>query len=162
MMQQRALIRGWSWLVGVAVASFGLNYLWEMMQMPAFITGAGQPFPDGIAFAAKHCFLPTLGDVLVACGTLAVGWIVYRQVDWIHRLSTRDVLIISFALVLIAFLVEVANVHILRRWGYGPLMPVVPILGVGALPLIQLALLTLVSFWIVGAVLGWKAREKAQ
>lgn len=37
-------------------------------------------------------------------------------------------------------------------------MAVVPVLAVGGLPLVQLALLTLVSFWLVGAVLNWKAQ----
>lgn len=160
MMQQQYMPQGWRWLFGVAVVSFGLNYLWEMAQMPLFTTGRGQSFPPGIAFAAQHCFIPTLGDVLVACGTLVAGWMLHRRVDWIRRLSRRDVLVISLTLVVIAILVEVVNVHLLHRWGYSPLMPVVPILGVGVLPLVQLALLTLLTFWIVGGVLTRGGRER--
>lgn len=156
---QPFIARGWSWLVSVAVVSFVLNYIWEMVQMPLFTTGRGQPFPSDIAFAVQHCFIPTLGDVLVAGGTLVAGWMVYRRVDWIRQLSTRDVLVISVVLVVVAIFVEVVNVHFLHRWAYSRLMPVVPVLGVGGLPMVQLALLTLLTFWIVGAVFARSAPE---
>jgi hypothetical protein len=158
---QRLAVRGWPWLTSVALVSFGLNYIWEMAQMPAFTTGRGQPFPSGIAFAFQHCFIPTLGDVLVACGTLVAGWMFHRRVDWIRQLTKRDLLFISLTLVVVAILVEVVNVQLLHRWGYSSLMPVVPALGVGLLPLVQLALLTLLTFWIVGRVFTWSERGRA-
>ena len=155
------MTQSWRWLIAVAVVSFALNYVWEVAQMAAFTTGNGQPFPEGIAFAIQHCFVPTLGDALVACGTFFAGWILYRRADWIRMLSRRDILVISLALVGVAILVEIVNVHLLNRWGYSSRMPVVPILGVGLLPLIQLALLTLLTFRIVGRVLRQSERARA-
>lgn len=149
MQRSRLFVQGWPWLLSVATASFLLNYIWEIVQMPAFTSAAGQAFPPGIAFAARHCFIATLGDALTASGTFAVGWALHRRVDWICDLTRRDVLVISLALGTVAIVVEVVNVYLFRRWGYSSLMPVVPVLGVGLLPLVQLALLTLATFRLV-------------
>ncbi len=61
----------------VALVSFVLNYIWEMAQMPLFRQGDGQRFEQNLRFSLQHCFIPTLGDVLVAVTTFVIGWVVY-------------------------------------------------------------------------------------
>ncbi len=134
----------------VALVSFVLNYIWEMAQMPLFRQGDGQRFEQNLRFSLQHCFIPTLGDVLVAATTFVIGWVVYGQAHWIQALTWREVLLVSIPLVLLALVVELTNVYVLHHWSYSELMPIVPVVEVGLVPTVQLALLTLVSFWIVG------------
>ncbi len=47
-------------------------------------------------------------------------------------------------------MVEVVNVHLLEEWDYSERMLVIPGLEVGLLPLIQLPLLTVLTFVLVG------------
>jgi len=35
-----------------------------------------------------------------------------------------------------------------NRWSYGPLMPTIPVLGVGLTPLLQMPLMILITFWL--------------
>lgn len=71
----------------VALVSFVLNYIWEMAQMPLFRQGDRQPFEQSLGFSLQHCFVPTLGDVLVATITFVVGWVVCGHANWIQALS---------------------------------------------------------------------------
>ncbi len=137
-------------LAEVLAVGFGLNYLWEMAQMPAFADEVGQPFRPGWAFALRHCFLPTLGDMFIVGLTFILGWLVQGRPGWIRQLEWREILLLTLPLVLLAITIELVNVYVLERWTYSPFMPVVPPLGVGLFPMVQLALLTLLTFALVG------------
>lgn len=151
--------KGLRLLLAVLAVGFVLNYLWEIIQLPAFANGVGEPFRPGWGFAAWHCFIPTLGDIFVAGLTFVLGWLVHRRPDWIRRLGWRDILLVTLPLVLLAIVIELVNVYVLDRWTYSHLMPVVPVLGIGLLPMVQLALLTLLAFVIVGQIVDRRYRR---
>jgi len=139
------------WLLAEVLAvGFVLNYLWEMIQMPAFADGAGQPFQPDWKFAVRHCFIPTLGDSFIIGLTFILGWLVQGHPGWMQRLGWRQILLLTLPLVLLAITIELVNVYVLERWTYSDLMPVAPVLGVGLFPMVQLALLTLLTFALVG------------
>lgn len=135
--------------VKVALVSFALNYVWEMAQMAAYTDGAGQPFQLGAAVIVAHCLTPTLGDMLVITLTFLLGWLVQGRPTWITHLRWCDRLVVSMPLVLLAMVVEVVAVERLHAWGYSAAMPLVPLVRVGLLPTVQLALTALVTFRIV-------------
>ncbi len=155
---------GWFVLVGVLLVSFVLNYIWEIAQMPAFLDGMTRPFRTGLRFSAIHCFVPTLGDIVVAGVTYLIGWTIHGTSGWIQHLGWRDVALVSVVLILLATNIELVNVYVLQQWAYSELMPIVPIIRIGLLPMVQLALLTLLTFRIVGQLMNWRqARQvKAQ
>lgn len=124
--------------------------------MPTFLDGTTHPFRPGIRFAAIHCFVPTLGDSVVAGVTYLAGWTIRGTSGWIQRLGWRDVALVSLVLILLATNVELVNVYVLRQWDYSTLMPIVPIIRVGLLPMVQLALITLLTFRIVGQHVNWR------
>lgn len=146
--------RGLRLLAGVLIVSFVLNFVWEMVQLPAFADESGKTFRLGIGASALHCFVPTLGDITVAGLTFVFGWAIHSRPDWIRQLGWRDVVLVSLPLVLLAISVELVNVYVLHRWSYNERMPMVPLLEVGLLPTVQLALLTLLAFAIVGKIIG--------
>ncbi len=148
-------------LGGVLLISFALNYAWELAQMPAFTDGRLRPFRTGIRFAALHCFVPTLGDIFVAGMTFVLGWAINGRPDWILRLGWREILLVTLPLVLLAVTVELVNVYVLQQWSYSRFMPIVPIIRVGLLPTVQLALLTLLTFYMVGRYVNWRLGSRA-
>lgn len=144
-------------LVSVLVVGFVLHFIWEMAQMPAYTDGAGRPFRLSFREAAQHCLIPTLGDISVAGLTYVLGWAIHTKPNWICQLGRRDTLLVSLSLVLLAIVVEVVMVDWLGWWGYSDLMPLLPLVQVGLLPTVQLALVTLLTFVIVGRFVRWRA-----
>lgn len=146
----RELWSGLRLLTGVLVVGFLLNFAWEMAQLPAYMAGNGEPYRMGFLESALHCFVPTLGDIVVVGLTFLLGWAIHARPDWIRALDWRDSLLVSLTLVLLAIIIEMVAVDRLGRWQYSDLMPIVPLVQVGLLPTIQLALLTVLTFVIVG------------
>src|SRR5437763_13884887 len=67
-----------SFVLTLALAAFALNWLWEMLQMPAYAEMAGRSWWDTLA----PCALAALGDVgatlgvygVIAPGSAPLGW----------------------------------------------------------------------------------------
>lgn len=77
----------------------------------------------------------------------AVGAVVFRDFEWFRRPSTKGsalTVVVGFA---IASIVEWMAVYRLRRWTYGPSMPILEPLGVGMFPILQLILLPSLIFF---------------
>ena len=139
----------WSFFAALVVAAFGLNWPWEMAQMPAYAEMAGRPWLE----TAPRCASAALGDVALTLaayglGALAAGcWRWGLAGSWNVYAATAllgEVLAAAFEWRSLAS----------GRWSYAPPMPVVPALGVGLWPLLQLILLSPLSL----AVAVWWAR----
>lgn len=130
----------------VALATFSalLNFVWEMVVMPAYETGSTPDAGVGIAM----CLLATLGDVGITLGSYAVaGSITTRW--WLTRPTIASFLTYLAVGLVLTTVLEYANVYVLHRWSYAPRMPVVA--GIGVLPLLQ---------WIVfPPIVLWMARR---
>ncbi len=139
-----------SFFVALSVASFSLNWVWEMLQMPAYTEMAGRNWTETI----PTCTLATLGDVAVTLiiygiGALAAGqgrwgttgqWNVYATASLLGAVSAAG---IEWKVALSGY------------WSYNEHMPVIPLLGVGLWPFLQLTLLVPLSL----AVAAWWVRR---
>lgn len=133
----------WSFIVALSLTAFGLNWTWEMVQMPAFVEMARRTWSE----TAEFCTVATLGDVVItlaiygiaalAAGNvrwgLAGGWNVYATTMLLGGVSAASFEWFSLAT---------------NRWNYNDYMPIVPLLKVGLWPLLQLTVLVPLSFWI--------------
>jgi len=133
----------------VSIRAFGLavpvHFVWEMSQAYAF---TGMPRETWTATAA--CAFASLGDGLLTLLILGGGAIVFRSWRWFEaRLPGRWVLleVVSFG---VAVATEWVLVYGLHRWGYAASMPLIPGLGVGLLPVLQMVLLTPLVLWWAG------------
>ena len=135
-------------LVAVAV-----NYVWELAQAPLY---AGWTGWDNIWW---HCFVASLGDGILVWIIFATGWAVFRRFDWIADPDARAIGVMLAAGLGIALAIEWLAVHILERWTYGPRMPVIPVIGIGLVPVLQMLLLPPLIFRIVA---GWSGRKHAR
>ena len=135
---------GWPWYqpwAALATFSAVLNFIWEMVVMPAYETRSTSGAGIGIAM----CLLATLGDVGITLGSYAAAASITTR-RWLIRPSLAPCLTyLAVGLVLtIAF--ECVNVYVLHRWSYAPRMPVVA--GIGVLPLLQWLVFPPIVLWL--------------
>jgi hypothetical protein len=129
----------------LALFAFLLNFVWEMLQIPFFRGMTQAPHGD----AVRICLQATLGDVGI---TLAAFWTIAwlgRDRHWPTR--PRPAQIAAFALVgiLITTAFEWLATQVWSLWSYSGLMPMIPFLGVGLVPLLQWIVLPPLVIWFV-------------
>jgi hypothetical protein len=117
-----------------------LNYIWEIGQLPLFAGFATFHFLT----ALYHCAWYTLGDATIVISLYTLGAWGHSTWGWGLCLHRLDWLWLPIAGVIVAIVVETLALDF-GRWQYSPHMPVLPGLEVGILPVVQMALLPLLS-----------------
>lgn len=120
----------------LVVIAFALNWVWEIAQMSAYQT-AEKSWGEALSF----CTLATFIDVL------AVSAIYGAAVFFINRREWKFYLTASLLGAICAVLFE-KIAFAFGWWSYQTRMIVVPILGTGLLPFVQLTTLAPVSIWL--------------
>jgi hypothetical protein len=132
-------------LLVYACTSFGLDLLWELLQLPLYTVWRTASVRE-LAFALMHC---TLGDVLISTASLVLAVLMLGGGAWPARRWTR---VAAMAVVLglaYTLLSERLNVYVRRTWAYSEWMPLVPGLGIGLSPLLQWIVVPAMSFaWL--------------
>lgn len=139
----------WTFLPTLSLIAFGLNWLWEMSQMPAYAEMAGRSWQE----TALACTVAALGDVGLTLAVCGLGALAAGRLGWAMEGSWN----VCAAAALLGGACGVAfewQALAFGHWTYDARMPVVPVLGVGLWPFLQLALLTPVSL----AAAHWFAR----
>ena len=140
-----------TFFLALSLASFGLNWVWEMAQMSAFAEMAGRPWQETLL----PCTRASLGDVLATFAVYGVGALAAGQPRW--GTTGRWNVYATAALLGGAWAVAYEWYSLAtRRWTYTDRMPVVPVLGVGLWPLLQLTLLVPLAFWLAAT---WRRRR---
>ena len=130
--------------LNVAIFAFLLNFVWEMWQIPFYQDMLAKAHGDGV----WQCTRATFGDVLimlVAFGTVAVT---ARSRCWILQPSWPQLLAFVAVGVLITVGMEEISTR-LDRWTYADIMPILPLLGTGVLPLVQWVVIPPLVVWFV-------------
>lgn len=136
-------LRAPEWVL--AMYAFLGHFLWEMLQTPFF---AGMPTMAHWP-ATLLCLQAAIGDVVIAVAAFAAVAFAGRNRGWF--LARRARTLASFLLLGLAATValELHAVHWAGRWSYSPLMPVLPILGVGVVPLVQWLVVPLLTLFLM-------------
>ena len=137
MRRLHAGLKALTWLPEFNVLLFALllNYPWEFIQAPLFEGMAERPHWE----AVTACTQAALGDAVIMLiaywGVAALG----RGRAWIAAPGWRDVLLFSSIGVGITVVIEWLALRgaWLAGWTYSALMPVIPVLGVGLVPVLQ-------------------------
>ncbi len=129
--------------IALVIAAFALNWLWEMVQMPAYAEMAGRPWVG----TALRCGLAAVGDVVAILAVVAVGSLAAGQLRWA---MTRAWNVYAAAALLGATVATIYELISLSsgRWTYTESMPIMPLLRVGLWPLLQLSVLTPLVVWL--------------
>ncbi len=150
-------LRAPEWVL--AMYAFLLHFVWEMLQTPLFAempTMAHWP-------ATLFCLRATVGDVaiaVVAFGTVAA---LDGRRGWFLDPSRRSIVTYLACGVLLTIVLELHAVFWARRWSYSDLMPVIPALGVGLVPILQWIALPLATLFLLQRHhLGVPAEQRAK
>lgn len=128
-------------LVWIFVVSTFVHFLWEMAQAFAFEM-PGIP----LATVVGLHFWATLGDGLLMWIQYGVVAAWRRDFLWIARPRWGDLVPIAIVGVLFSVGIEWRALAA-GRWSYTAAMPILPLLNVGALPVLQLLLLPWPIYW---------------
>jgi hypothetical protein len=118
------------------LAGFVLNEIWEMAQMSAYVETAGHSWISTIGF----CTRAAVGDVGIILGIYTAGALAAGDSGW--GLTGRWNIYATAAVLGLTYAVLVEHAALATgRWTYTERMPIVPLLGAGLWPLLQMTLL---------------------
>lgn len=132
--------RIFSTITTLFVISVPLNFIWELAQMPLYVDNGN------LLNFARHCIIPSLGDGVILLIIFGVGWRVLRRADWFVQPTASVYAFMLVSGLIIAIVIEWVAVYGMSRWSYTTRMPVLPVLGVGLSPVLQMLLLPPVIF----------------
>lgn len=127
----------------IFIIGSAVNYPWEVGQI-IFYDVSGT-----LAEIARHCLVPSLGDGLLVLVIYMSGLIAFRRLDWTDTPSPVSYILMLGVGLLVALAIEWLGVSVLERWRYSELMPLVPMLNIGILPILQMLLLPALIFHLV-------------
>ena len=110
-----------------------------MSQMPFF---EAMKFSDPMSWLI--CFRASLGDGIIVLTIWVIGFLILRKTAWAEYLNVRSILILLLSGSLIAIGIELLALKT-DRWRYSDIMPLVPLVNVGLIPLLQLLFLPWIS-----------------
>lgn len=133
------------------VISVLLNFPWEVAQMSLYVE-------DGSWFEfAMHCIVPSLGDGLIVMLIFCVGWMARGRLDWADKPGGAGYALMLISGFSLAVIIEWVGFYGLKRWSYTTSMPLLPGLGIGVVPVLQMLILPPVIFGMTG---WWLARRQ--
>lgn len=127
-----------AYLAGVA---FFLNFAWEMWQIPFFVGMSTISHWDGVV----RCTLATAGDVLIMLLAFYAAAAAAGGRGWFLTPSRLAVGVFLGVGLVITAVAEHIFTGSLARWEYSSLMPVLPVIGTGVVPLLQWIVTPLIS-----------------
>ncbi len=121
-----------------------LNFPWEMGQVVAY-TGT----PSALWQTMQDCGVHSLIDGILVLGIFWVGVLIFGNVNWMHRPGVGGYVWMGTTGFFLSVVIELNAVYRLGKWGYRSIMPLVPGLGVGLLPVLQMLVLPPLIFALV-------------
>lgn len=139
----------------LALLALPLEALWEIAQFPLYDVGRAGDWRYTL-YALAHC---TVGDVLILLVSYELIALLRWNRHWLHTRVLAPAM--GFMLLGVAYTVysEIYNVHIAASWSYGERMPIVPMIGVGAMPLLQWLLIPPLLVWLLWLLPPQPARD---
>lgn len=127
------------------IVSFILHFCWEYMHYGLY---SGYEEWSG---SIPVYWLAAIGDVLYTLGAFALVSAIKKSYEWIAGATIADFFMLVTLGVLIALFIEYKGIA-LDHWEYVSGMPIIPVLGVGLSPVLQMALLLPISIFLTQRV----------
>jgi len=142
------------YLLILSAVAFFLNYLWEMLQMPFYV---GMSFSDLQSWLM--CARASLGDVVIVLFIFILGRLIFKSWDWVYHLNLRKIIYLIFIGFSIAIVIELISLKY-HRWAYSEMMPVIPKIDVGIIPVIQMILLPYLTYVVTSRIFLLLVKEE--
>ncbi len=124
----------------LAVVAFLANLLWENLQAPLY---------KGYSSFWAHlpiCAIGALGDILIILIPYLAVAAKRRDILWIYSITYKDIVLTTLGSLIIAFLYEWYALHV-GRFVYTEAMPIIPFTRIGAMPILQMIVLPIVTLY---------------
>ncbi len=149
----------WHWRsipeIQLLVLALPLELLWEVAQFPLYTVWHEGDW-SYILYGLVHC---TLGDLIILLVAYWVVALLNRDRSWyLQAVLPNGVLFMVLGVVYTVYS-EIMNVRIKGTWDYTDLMPIVPIVEIGAMPFLQWILIPPVLLWLMRLVTLIPARS---
>ena len=122
--------------------AFGINLIWEMLQMPFY---EQMTFTDAGSYLM--CLKASFGDANIVIAIYGLGLLLFRHWRWPLEMTPWKVIYLVAIGGITAILIEYSALRE-HRWIYSSLMPRLPMLKIGLIPLLQLIILPYLSYAI--------------
>jgi hypothetical protein len=119
--------------INISIFGFLINFVWEIWQAPLFKSMDSLTHSE----ATLQCTLATLGDVVILLVAFWIIALITKSRRWIVHPKTIQVIGFIAIGVVITVVIEAIAIHVLNRWQYATVMPILPILGTGIAPILQ-------------------------
>ena len=129
-------------LGAIFLVAVALNYPWELAHGPLFVG------MDSFRAMGWHCFVAALGDGVLVWIIHATGCAAFQRADWFERPGLAGYAVMLGMGLALAVGVEWIAVHTLHRWAYTARMPLIPGLGIGVTPVLQMLVLPPLVFYL--------------
>ena len=130
--------------LNIVFFSFLLNFAWEVLQTPFF-----HDISDKINTIVWYRFHCTVGDVMISLGSFWLVALISKTRTWLlNPTKARLLLFVAFGVSYTIFS-EIKNVSLNKLWAYSDIMPVIPYIDVGVIPIIQWIILPPLLVFIV-------------
>ena len=130
--------------LNVIFFSFLLNFSWEALQTP-FFDDKGADI-NTIIWYRFHC---TIGDIFITLGCFWLVSLIFRSRTWFLNPTPKKISLFIALGISYTLFSEIKNVSLVESWGNSDIMPVIPYIGVGLIPLFQWAIVPLLLVFIV-------------
>jgi hypothetical protein len=131
--------------LNIGIFAFLLSFPWEILQSPFFQGMTAARHGD----AVRICTLATLGDVgLMLINFWIVAWVGGGR-RWPLQPTVARVASFTGLGLAVTILCEILATQVWHRWSYSDLMPTIPVLKVGLIPLLMWGVLPPLILWFV-------------
>lgn len=114
--------------------SFALHFVWESAHIHLY-TGYGD-----VSGGVPITLWASIGDVLYTLAAVAFFMLMRHERNVLAGLQGKDIAVLAIVGFFIALGVEYKAL-LLHRWAYTEAMPIIPLLGIGLSPVLQMMLL---------------------
>ncbi len=125
----------------IVIVSFIMHFVWEYFHYGMY-TGYEEWSGETPVY-----WLATAGDVLYTLGAFALVSAIKKSYAWVSSATLADYFMLVSLGCLVAIIIEYKGLA-LERWEYRAEMPIIPILGVGLSPVLQMAILLPATFFV--------------
>ena len=125
----------------MAVISFILNEVWELLQMPLY---------SSAYYNVEHiifCTLGALADMIMILLLYLSYAFIYKNIFWIAQENWFKIFVVMLTGAVGAVLSEKRHL-LLGSWAYDQSMPIVPFVNVGLSPVLQFFLLPVIIYFL--------------
>ena len=144
-------------LVALFIVALALNFGWEISQMPLYETAAFSKLtPSSYTLFVHEHWIMALKDSLVTVALYLLVAIVMRNAGWGRKFNNKRLMSLLALGLLWGIGIEYHAVFVAHRWAYTADMPILPIIKVGAAPVLQMLIVPLLAILLTRKQLSEK------